>query len=110
MDSVGGIMPGASVTQWNLTPGTGQEAAVVPGDGASLKRVNVPAGRRADRHSHPHEQFVLVVSGAGQLECEAGMVELRPGTVLRFAAGAWHSAEFTQDTVLVEVNLPEGAR
>jgi quercetin dioxygenase-like cupin family protein len=69
--------------------------------------VDVPAGRRADRHSHDHEQFVLVVSGAGRIECEAGALDLRPGTVIRFAPGAWHSAAFTQDTVLVEVNLAE---
>ena len=100
-------MSDASITQWNLAPGVDAGPGIVPGDGASLKRVNVPAGRRADRHSHPHEQFVLVISGAGRLECEAGPVELRPGTVLRFAPGAWHSAEFTVDTVLVEVNLAE---
>lgn len=102
-------MAEASFTQWNLVPGTGQEAAAVPGEGASLKRVGVPAGQKAGRHSHPHEQFVLVVSGAGQLECEAGTVELQPGTVLHLAPGAWHSAEFTADTVLVEVNLTESA-
>ncbi len=88
-----------------FAPGADAGTGVVPGDGASLKRVNIPAGRKADRHSHPHEQFVLVISGAGRLECEAGPVELRPGTVLRFAPGAWHSAEFIADTVLVEVNL-----
>ena len=48
-------------------------------------------------------------SGGGRLECEAGGVDLRPGTVLHFAPGAWHSAEFTENTVLVEVNLAEGA-
>lgn len=109
MDRTGGATASASVAQWSLAPGEGEGADVVPGDGASLKRVNVPAGRKAGRHSHPHEQFVLVVSGAGRLECEAGPVELRPGTVLRFAPGAWHSAEFTVDTVLVEVNLAEKA-
>ena len=98
-------MANASIAQWNLSPGTDPAAAIVPGEGASLKRIDVTAERKADRHSHPHEQFVLVVSGAGQLECEAGRVELRPGTVLHFPPGAWHSAEFTEDTVLVEVNI-----
>lgn len=103
-------MPNASVTQWNLAPGADAGPGIVPGEGASLKRVNVPAGRKADRHSHPHEQFVLVVSGAGRLECEAGAIDLKPGTVLHFAPEAWHSAEFTTDTVLVEVNLTNSAR
>ena len=100
-------MTQASITQWTLSPGADAGPGVVPGDGASLKRVNVPAGRKADRHSHQYEQFVLVMSGAGKLECEAGSVDLWPGTVLHFAPGAWHSAEFTEDTVLVEVNLTE---
>jgi hypothetical protein len=30
---------------------------------------------------------------------------LLPGTALRLGAGAWHSAEFTADTVLIEFNL-----
>ena len=98
-------MANASVVQWNLSPGADPATAIVPGEGAALKRVDVAAGRKAERHSHTHEQFVLVVSGAGTLDCEAGRVELRPGTVLHFAPGAWHSAEFTADTVLVEVNL-----
>ena len=98
-------MANASIAQWNLSPGAEAVSAVVPGEGASLKRVAVAAGLKGERHSHPHEQFVIVVSGAGQLECESGHVELRPGTVLHFAPDAWHSAEFTADTVLVEVNL-----
>ena len=103
-------MSDTSITQWNLAPGVGAGPEEVPGDGASLKRVNIQAGLKGERHSHPHEQFVLVLSGGGHLECEAGPVELRPGTVLRFAPGAWHRAEFTDDTVLVEVNLAETIR
>ena len=103
-------MSGASITQWNLTPGADAGPGIVPGDGASLKRVNIPAGRKGDRHSHLHEQFVLVVSGGGRLEREEGPIGLRPSTVLHFVPGAWHSAEFTTDTVLVEVNLAECSR
>jgi len=65
----------------------------------------VKAGHVAAKHSHAHEQFVLIVSGAGTLECDAGTIVLHPGTAIRFAPGAWHSAIFTSDTVLTEVNL-----
>ncbi len=81
--------------------------APLPGTGAELRQVHIKAGHIATRHSHPHEQFLLVLSGAGRLECEAGSVPLRPGTAIRFAPGAWHSAEFTADTVLAEFNLAE---
>ena len=86
---------------------TGPAPAPLPGAGATLRQVRVKAGHIATRHSHPHEQFLLVLSGAGRLECEAGGIPLHPGTVIRFAPGAWHSAEFTADTVLAEFNLNE---
>ncbi len=79
----------------------------VAGQGASLKRVELRAGAAGERHSHPHEQFVLVLAGRGELECEAGLLALTPGTVLHFAPDAWHRATFADDTVLLEVNLPE---
>ena len=77
----------------------------LPGDGAWLRQVFVKAGHVAPRHSHDHEQFLQVVSGAGRLMCEAGAVALLPGTAIHLPAQAWHSAEFTADTVLVEFNL-----
>ena len=97
-------MSPVAVAQWDLS---GPVPEALPGSGATLRQVHVKAGHIATRHSHPHEQFLLVMSGAGRLECEAGTVPLRPGTVVRFAPGAWHSAEFTADTVLAEFNLAE---
>jgi quercetin dioxygenase-like cupin family protein len=102
-------MANVNTAQWSIAPGAHPGAdgtQAVPGTGASLKQVRITAGHRAPRHSHPHEQFVMVLAGGGELECEVGQVELRPGTVIRFAPDAWHSAVFTADTVLLEVNLP----
>jgi len=75
------------------------------GEGAVLRQVQVPAGTVAARHSHEHEQFLIVTAGHGTLHCAAGEVALVPGTVIRLAAGAWHSAVFTAPTVLIEVNI-----
>lgn len=101
-------MSGTEVYRWDELPADTGSAAVrreIPGAGASLKQIEIPAGTRADRHSHSHEQFVVVLEGSGTLESEAGSVELRPGTVIHFAPNAWHSAVFATRTVLVEVNL-----
>ena len=84
----------------------GGEPVTLPGAGACQRQVFVKAGHVASRHSHDHEQFLHVVSGAGRLICEAGAVSLVPGTAIHLPAQAWHSAEFTADTVLVEFNLP----
>jgi quercetin dioxygenase-like cupin family protein len=96
-------MSDADVAVWRLEPGE-----VVPplaGEGAVLRQVQVPAGTKAARHSHEHEQFLIVTAGSGTLLCAAGEVVLAPGTIIRLAPGAWHSAVFTAATVLIEVNM-----
>lgn len=96
------------VYTWDSVPGHvqgGTDRREIPGDGASLKMLRIPAGTTAARHSHPHEQFVQVLEGTGRLECEAGTIPLAPGTVIRFGPEEWHSAVFETDTVLIEVNL-----
>lgn len=97
-------MDTVAFAQWDPA---GPSPDPLPGAGATLRQVHVKAGHVATRHSHPHEQFLLVMSGAGRLQCEAGSVPLHLGTVIRLAPGAWHSAEFTADTVLTEFNLAE---
>ncbi|KAA2235667.1 cupin domain-containing protein [Salinarimonas soli] len=79
---------------------------VIAGEGASLVMVRVPAGVRADRHSHPHEQFVQVLSGSGTLETDQGARAFGPGSVFHFPADAWHAARFDSETVVIETNLP----
>ncbi|WP_434613492.1 cupin domain-containing protein [Azospirillum sp. B2RO_4] len=100
--------PKADVITWSNLPAQttdGVERRSFPGTGASLKHIVIKAGTAAPRHSHAHEQFVIVVEGRALLTCEAGPVDLRPGMVIRFDPEAWHSADFIEDTVLIEVNL-----
>jgi len=104
-------MADVTVYDWNGVPATGDAAAQrqeIAGRGAALRLVTIRAGTVAARHSHPHEQFVHVLSGTGRLDCAIGTVALAPGTVLHLASDAWHSAVFDTDTVLLEVNLREG--
>ncbi|MFY9294763.1 MAG: cupin domain-containing protein [Methylorubrum rhodinum] len=74
--------------------------------GASLVRVEVPAGTEAPRHSHDHAQFVQVIEGSGMLETEQGWVAFAAGSLFHFPAGTWHAASFETETVLVETNMP----
>jgi len=74
-------METVATAQWDAS-GTSPE---LPGSGASMRQIHVKAGHVATRHSHPHEQFLYVLSGAAELQCEAGSVPLRPGTAIRFA-------------------------
>jgi quercetin dioxygenase-like cupin family protein len=81
----------------------------IKGAGASLVRIEIAAGKRADRHSHPFEQFVHVVSGSGTLETQDGVQRFAAGSVFHFLPGTWHAAMFDEDTVLIETNLAEVA-
>ena len=83
----------------------GPARSELPGSGGTMRHIVVKAGHVATRHHHDFEQFLLVVSGGGRLECEEGGIALEPGVALHLPAGSWHSAEFMADTVLVEMNL-----
>ncbi|MGU3286764.1 cupin domain-containing protein [Methylobacterium mesophilicum] len=97
------------LTAWDARAETvaanGVAKRTIPGAGASLVRVVVPAGVSAGRHSHDHEQFVQVISGSGFLETEQGRTPFVAGSVFHFPAGTWHAAAFETETVLVETNL-----
>ena len=97
-------MDPVTIEQWQMS---GPAPEALAGTGATMRQVHIKAGTASTRHSHPHEQFLRVLTGGGQLECEAGSIQLRPGTAIRFAPGAWHSALFTEETVLLEINLAE---
>ena len=86
-----------------VTP-AGARRRAIEGAGAGLVRIVVPAGAKAPRHSHDHEQFVQVIAGSGTLETEQGRVAFGAGSVVHFPPEAWHAAEFETETVLVETN------
>ena len=85
--------------------GNGVTKRAIPGTGASLVRVVVPAGVAAARHSHDHEQFVQILAGSGILDTEQGRKPFAAGSVFHFPAGTWHAAAFETETVLIETNL-----
>lgn len=85
------------------TNGVGKRA--LTGANGSLVQVEILAGTRAPRHSHPHEQFVHVVSGSGTIETAEGSKSFRAGSLFHFPADTWHAAVFETATVLVETNF-----
>ena len=60
-------MTEAAFAKWQLAPGLA--GLPVVGDGATMRHVQVPGGHVAQRHSHAHEQFLLVAAGSGTLQC-----------------------------------------
>ncbi len=98
------------LTSWNSIDSEKGANGVVrrrlKGTGAELVRVEIPRGVVAPSHSHPHEQFVEVLNGAGTLTTPEGARPFRAGDVFHFPAETEHAASFDQDTVFLEINLP----
>jgi len=103
-------MAETTVFEWDKVAVVGDgrlDRRVIEGKAGELKRVVVPKGTVADRHSHAFEQFFMVLSGGGVLRFAEGETVLKPGVVVHFAPEAWHEAVFEEETVLVEVNFRE---
>ena len=77
----------------------------IEGRDGSIAMIRVAANTSASRHTHPHEQFVHVISGTGTLETEQGERAFGPGSIFHFPAETWHAARFDTEAVLVETNL-----
>lgn len=98
------------LTSWNsLDPEQGENGVTrrrLKGSRAELVRVEIPRGVVAPGHSHPHEQFVEVLQGAGTLTTSQGPRPFKAGDVFHFPAETEHAASFDQDTVFLQINLP----
>ena len=65
---------------------------------AAAATVTFEPGARTAWHTHPLGQTLIVVSGVGWAQREAGLVEeIRPGDIVWFAPGEkhWHGASAT---------------
>ena len=91
-----------TTVQWN------DATASLPGTGATMRHILISAGTVAGKHHHDFEQFLFVARGGGVLQGEAGECVLAPGVALHLPAGAWHSAMFREETVLIEINVTAG--
>jgi len=105
-------MQTAHLYDWNSVAGAevrdGVTKKSIGGDDASLTLITIRAGTVADRHNHPHEQFVHVLSGHARIKTDDDECEVRAGSVLHLPSNTYHSAVFDEDTVLVEINVNPG--
>lgn len=76
------------------------------GDQLMLLRVTGPAGAEAPRHSHPHEQMSVVISGRVLFWLAGEERELGPGEALHIPCGAEHGARFLEESLLFDIYHP----
>jgi len=76
------------------------------GENLMVARVVAPAGSVAPRHSHPHEQMCLVLSG--RIRCSIGpeQQEIEPGAIIHFPSNVEHEVQFLEPTVMFDIFHP----
>ena len=85
----------------------GINARNVHGERMTLGVVELDPGAVAPEHSHPHEQFGVVLSGSVLFRIGDETKELRPGSVYVIPANVPHTAEAGPGgTVLIDVFSP----
>jgi quercetin dioxygenase-like cupin family protein len=61
-------------------------------------RTVLAPGARHERHAHPNcDEFLLVLSGAGEIYTDAGREPSRAGDVIYTPRGHWHGFDNTGD-------------
>jgi quercetin dioxygenase-like cupin family protein len=65
-------------------------------------RTLLPPGARHDRHRHPNcDEFLVVLSGRGEIYTDAGREPAAAGDVVFTPAGHWHGFDNTSDEEVV---------
>lgn len=78
----------------------------VAGDDLMVVRVTGPRGALAPRHSHPHEQMCVIVSGRVRFEIDDQQIDATSGSVVHIPCGVEHAAEALEDTEFYDIFHP----
>jgi quercetin dioxygenase-like cupin family protein len=76
------------------------------GEHMTLTRWSVEAGAAFPEHSHPHEQFSIVLEGEFSLTVDGVTEVLRPGRFALIPPGAVHSGHAVTDCEILDVFSP----
>jgi quercetin dioxygenase-like cupin family protein len=73
-------------------------------------RTLLPPGARHERHRHPNcNEFLVVMSGSGEVYTDAGTEPSKAGDVIYTPAGHWHGFNNTSDEDVLLIWGWEGA-
>lgn len=69
--------------------------------------LRVVAGKSTERHRHPHESLLYVISGRGRVHVDQTSVEVEPGDLVFVPRWAIHQSHSTGDTELTILALTD---
>jgi quercetin dioxygenase-like cupin family protein len=75
--------------------------ACIEGDRMMVALMRVPAGTGAEPHSHPNEQWILILEGTFEANVGGKEIAARAGSVLYIPANVVHSGKATPDADVV---------
>lgn len=96
---------------WNQVPKVealpGMFRTVISGEKAMLSRIQAKAGVLVPEHRHASEQVAWLMTGKMRVATAGGEQKiLGPGDVWLIPANALHSAEYLEDTEMIEAFSP----
>ncbi len=93
-----------TITPREIAPG--YFGRYVHSDTITQGRVDITAGAVIPDHSHPHEQWTLLLSGSFELTVSGVRHVLRPGQILHIAPHERHSARALTACAVLDVFHP----
>lgn len=87
-------------------PFPGVEGRIVHGDGMTFAFWRIPAGTEIPEHSHVHEQFLHVVSGAIDATVDGETRRLEAGDTAVLPSHVPHALRIVSDSHLIDVFQP----
>ena len=79
---------------------------MIVGENEMVVRWEFRKGGFAGRHSHPHEQIVMMVSGRLRLGVADEETLMGPGDIVVVPPNVPHEAEALEDTVVIDIFSP----
>lgn len=99
------IRNSAEVQAVPMTPGITRRTLAL-GDAVLLVEFTIQAGAVFPLHSHPYEQIGYLCSGSGRLWVGAEAADIRPGSSWCIPKDVPHRAEFSRDSLAIDVFHP----
>lgn len=94
----------ATVTPRQIAPG--YLGRYIHSDHITQGRVDIAPDAVVPEHSHPHEQWTLLLTGSLELTVSGVPHVLRPGQMLYIAPHERHSARALKASVVIDVFYP----
>lgn len=71
---------------------------LVTGSSIEVGRLSFKAGEGAERHNHPHEQIMIVLSGKLRVDLDGDVAELAPGSGFHAPSDVPHQVTAVADS------------